>query len=202
MTRYDEKNESYLSIPAQTSRWCSSWPVKETYDSGTWRRRPRDSYTAQCAASPAHKRWNTGTPESRPHTHTRINQFKWCDHLHRKYESICFPAHVVVVIYCATPKWCVFYIKSVRTSSLFSSLIPASLALGRVAASTCSSSSFSKRLGTSPEFSMLFISSKNSSTTIYTKEWTPVNILGCAKRRKKNLLSLYESSLSIIPEYL
>ena len=56
--------------------------------------------------------------------------------------------------------------KGVGTSSRLPSLMPASLALGRVAASTCSSSSFSNRLGTSPEFSMLLMSSRNSSSTI------------------------------------
>lgn len=69
---------------------------------------------------------------------------------------------------------------TVRTSSLFSSLIPAPLAFGRVAASTCSSSSFSKRLGTSPVFRMLLISSKNSSTTIYNRKDKVESRIGCA----------------------
>lgn len=68
MTTYDEKDECFLNIPAQTSQWCSSWPAKETYDSGTWRRRPQGSYTARCAAWPAHERWNTGRPEKQPQT--------------------------------------------------------------------------------------------------------------------------------------
>ena len=44
--------------------------------------------------------------------------------------------------------------------------MPASLALGLVICKICSYSSAAKRLGTSPELSMLLISSRNSSITI------------------------------------
>lgn len=102
------------------------------------------------------------------------NSIVCSDHLYRKFELIYFIACVVYNVldfYCLNDiGFLQQVLVSVRTSSLFSSLIPTSLALGRVAASTCSSSSFSKRLGTSPEFSMLLISSKNSSTTIYKRK--------------------------------
>lgn len=74
--------EMKACIPAQTNRWCSSWPGRETYDSGTWRHRQRDSYRAQCAASPVHERWNTETPEG--HTHTQRYHNCWRHGLSRQ----------------------------------------------------------------------------------------------------------------------
>lgn len=47
------------------------------------------------------------------------------------------------------------------------SAIPCSFALGLTCAIICSYSSDGKRLGTSPEFSILLMSSRNSSTTIW-----------------------------------
>ena len=46
--------------------------------------------------------------------------------------------------------------------------MPASLAFGLVVCIICSYSSAANRLGTSPEFNILLISSRNSSTTIYS----------------------------------
>lgn len=56
--------------------------------------------------------------------------------------------------------------KNSKIPSLLPSAIPASFAAGRQPIITRSNSSASNRLGTSPEFRMLLMSSKNSSTTI------------------------------------
>ena len=56
------------------------------------------------------------------------------------------------------PYYCVY---------LSPSAIPCSLAFGLTWAMICSYSSAGKRLGTSPEFNMLLMSSRNSSTTIW-----------------------------------
>lgn len=58
--------------------------------------------------------------------------------------------------------------KNSKMPSLSPSAMPASLAAGLHPMITFSSSSASNRLGTSPEFRMLLMSSRNSSTTIYT----------------------------------
>lgn len=60
-------------------------------------------------------------------------------------------------------------IQKSQIASLLPSAMPTSLAAGRQPMISCSYSSGSNRFGTSPEFRMLLMSSKNSSTTIYNR---------------------------------
>ena len=64
--------------------------------------------------------------------------------------------------------------KKLNIPSRSPSAIPASLAAGRQPITIRSYSSASNRFGTSPLFKMLFMSSRNSSTTIYKNDKTQI----------------------------
>lgn len=83
-----------------------------------------------------------------------------------------------------------------QMASLLPSAMPNSLAAGRHPMISCSYSSGSKRFGTSPEFRMLLMSSKNSSTTIYNDTHVILDeFITCAK------VFIYEQKLFRIDLY-
>lgn len=97
--------------------------------------------------------------------HTQHNM-KILSYSKRRYEI----KYLVVITHNMILQLVNLDMKCWKMPSLSSSAIPADFAMGRTTESIASNSSRSYKFGTSPEFKILLMSSRNSSWTIWNKQ--------------------------------